>query len=215
MNGVATKYTINGVSLWQYCVENGYSESYYKKTTWLIRNKMLSPEEAIKYHRPAATKDQKARVLRNQRRFRGYSDDELDISIEEAKKIGRMKQAKWTYKGDTLRQYCKKNGISYNTIRDRIVKQNICVNEALNMAIVPQLHLTWKGKRLCDIFTRKECHRIYSRYRDEGWPLELAITTPIDSFYNRRKRPEYIKDIIFKGCKKSDRNVGIERSACV
>ena len=76
----------------------------------MIKNKHLTPDEALTYKRAPATKDQHKRQLINSRRFRGYADDELNISTAEARQRGYRQKASKLYHGQLLSYWSKKSG---------------------------------------------------------------------------------------------------------
>lgn len=186
------KHWVNGMSLRAYCHSLGMSESRYKMILWLMNNKFMTFEEAIAFKRPPAQKDQRTRKRNCSRRFLGYSDEELKMSVEEAKHFGAMKKSKWTIGDKTLKQICKERGLSYNTIRDRIVKQNMSVKQALDEPIVHPRKFFWKGQPINKVFDKRKTRRVYGRVT-EGWSLELACELPVDSFHNRKPVDNCVK----------------------
>lgn len=202
---IKKNYLLGDKSLRSWCEERGYSQSEYKRIVYLMHNKCFTdPEEAHNYHRRRIKGNLQQRKLhrllqvrRNVRRFNGWSDEELNISLEEAKEKGALKRARWVKDGMSLRKYCRVHNLPYNTIRDRIVKQNMSVTQAVDYPIEPRKTIYIDGKPLGSIVGRKKAKAIYDRIA-RGWDISKAIKQPIDSFYKYRKRTEQEKDKMFR-----------------
>lgn len=192
------KYTYNGQSLWSYLHSIGMTVNKTKKIYWRIKNKCMTVEEALNFEPPKAG-DRTLQVRMNGRRFRGYSDEEMNMTKEEAIRRGNYMKSKYAFKGKTMKELAKEKGISYNTLYSRITKQGMSVAQALNEEIVHQRHFKFNGKDIKDLFDKTTVKNIYSRV-SAGWSLEDACTIPVDSFHNRRAKDKEIKDKIFCSC---------------
>lgn len=191
------KYTYKGKSLRQYCYDSGINEKGYKTILARIKNKCMTIQEAFDFKNPSAREDQLQRKRENHRRYLGYSDEEIKMSKEEAHKYGIMKKAKYIVGDKTLKQYCKENGLSYQTIVSRILNNNMSVREAISEPIVHQRKFYWNGQPINKLFDKNTTKRIYGRV-SEGWSLEDACTIPVDSFHNRKPVEDSVKSIFWR-----------------
>lgn len=132
-NGNRSKYYINGKSFFRYCREKNIEYAEYKRCLWLIRNKCMTPEEALNYHRPPAKKDKKWIKKVNQRRRYGIKPEYLELPDKYLREMGYDKISKYFYKGVRLTQYCKKHKISYNMVYNRIKRLGLKIEEALKL----------------------------------------------------------------------------------
>lgn len=133
-NGNRSKYYIDGVSLFRYCREHHLSHAEYSRCLWLIKNKCMSAQEALQYHRPPANKN-KAWIRKvNQRRRYGIKKEYLELKDKYIIEMGYDKQSKYFYKGIRLRKYCDKHNINYSTVVKRICKFGLNVEEAVRFS---------------------------------------------------------------------------------
>lgn len=192
------KYTYNNQSLWSYLHSIGMTDNEAKKIYWRMKNKCMTPQEAISFT-PAKAGNRTLQIRMNGRRFRGYSNEELNMTKEEAIRRGNYLKSKYSFRGKTMKQIAKEKGISYQTLYSRITKQGMSVAQALNEIIIHPRHFKFNGKDIKDLFDKKTVKNIYSRV-SAGWSLNDACTIPIDSFHNRRAKDKQIKDKIFCSC---------------
>ena len=165
----------NGQSLLSACKD----ENNYKNCYWLIKNKHLTPDEALTYKRAPATKDQHKRQLINSRRFRGYADDELNISTAEARQRGYRQKASKLYHGQLLSYWAKESGLTVSCLWYRIEKMGMSLKEAMTLPSRTQTKITYKGKTIKQLFGR-QASTIFDRIA-HGWSVQTACETPIDS----------------------------------
>lgn len=87
-------------------------------------------------------------------------------------------------KNQTVSSYCKKNGISYNFVRNRL-KQGKTLEQSVedyNNRRKPLRHF-YKGKPVVDVLNHDK--RAYSRFlfrMKEGWKLEDAVEFDLDKY---------------------------------
>ena len=133
-NGNRSKYYINGLSFLRYCREKGLKRSEYERCVWLIRNKCMTPEEALNYHRPPANENKEWIIKVNQRRRNGIPKEYLELPSKYLIELGRNKMAKYFYKGMRLRQYCLKKNISYSMVQQRIKRLGLTIEDAVKLS---------------------------------------------------------------------------------
>lgn len=189
------KYKINGQSLWRYLHEKGFTDNKAKAVYWRINNKNLSPEEAINFKMPPAG-DRKQQQLQAGRRFRGYTNDELLYTREQAKERGYLKQVKKLYHGKRLGEWAKESGISHGCLWWRVEKMGMSIKEAV--ALGKRQTLTYQGKTAYQWFGKGNYSFVYDRIK-KGWSIDDAFTIPPDSdwknksFEQRGVRPKFKK----------------------
>ena len=123
------KYTVGDKSL----LEVAGSKEEYTRCLWLMKNKCMTPEEALNYHRPPAREDKDWMIKVNQRRRYGIKKEHLELPDKYLIEMGHDKMSKYFYKGMRLRKYCEKRGISYNMVRKRIVKFGLKIEDAIKL----------------------------------------------------------------------------------
>lgn len=181
------KYQINGKSLYRYLLDQGFSESYYKKISWRINHKMMTPEEALKFEPVKAREDQHARRLECGRRFRGYSEDELHITTEQAKERGRMKRVQTLYHGKPLSDWCKEYNHTYGCINWRL-KHGWDLMTALQTPARGKAP-TYKGVSIYELFGKGHRSLVWWRLQN-GWGFEAACTCPVQDKHRPRSEKE-------------------------
>ena len=147
-NGNLSKHYIDGISLFRYCKEKGLSKAEYSRCLWLIKNKCMTPEEALNYHRPPAREDKEWRVKVNQRRRYGIKKEYLELPDKYLIEMGFDKQSKYFYKGMRLKKYCEKRGISYTMVYKRIKKFGLKIEDAIRLS----------KKELMEILKKTPCY---------------------------------------------------------
>lgn len=123
----------SGQSLHDYCRQNGLGKKEYVRCCFLIKEKCLTPDEALEYHRvPKNPEWKKIKTQRQRVRCYGYTNEESVLPDEYIRYKGLMKQSKYHYKSGTLHSFCKRgNPIPYSTIRKICKSYRIGVNEAI------------------------------------------------------------------------------------
>ena len=106
----------NGQGLRDYCMKNKLGHKEYDRCCWLVKNKGLTPDEALNYHRPPQNQNWKWIDLVNRRRRKGIDKKLLEMPKHVLIELGIDKNTKYYYKGQRLKPYCRKVGISYNHI---------------------------------------------------------------------------------------------------
>lgn len=123
-----------GETLHSYCVRNGLGEKEYNRCRSLIKEKCLTVDEALVYHRkPKDPEWRKKKTIWLRLNRYGYSKKEADLPDCYYKRKGIEKQSKYFYKGKTLHEYCLSDrvNISYSTIRKIVKHYKIGVSEAI------------------------------------------------------------------------------------
>lgn len=115
-SGETTNVLKSGQTLRDFCMKNNLGYKEYDRCCWLIRNKGLTPDEALNYHRPAQNPNWKWNNLVNHRRRCGIDKKLLEMPKKVLIELGIDKNTKYYYHGKRLKPYCKKAGISYNHI---------------------------------------------------------------------------------------------------
>lgn len=123
----------SGQTLHDYCRQIGLGKKEYTRCCFLIKEKCLTPDEALEYHRTPKNPDwKKIKTQRQRVRCYGYTNQESLLPDEYIRYKGLMKQSKYHYKGRTLYSFCKKcEDIPYSTIRKICKHYRIGVNEAI------------------------------------------------------------------------------------
>ena len=204
MNGNATKHIIEGLSLWRWCIKHNRTLNQYKFYLWLIKNKCMTPEQAVQWKHIPPEQDQHARRLRATRRFLGWSEEEiaLNLTVEEAKLKGRRKKATVLYGGRTLGEIANEVGMSRGCLWYRVNKMGMSVKEATSYKSIRETILKYKGKSVYELFDARMARRIIDRVA-HGWGLEQAVITPIDPNWRHRPVSEWQKKKLWKLIEKS------------
>lgn len=124
----------NGQTLHDYCRQIGLGRKEYVRCCHLVKEKCLTPDEALEYHRtPKNPEWKKIKMQRQRVRCYGYTNQESVLPDEYIRYKGLMKQSKYHYKGKTLHSCCKKwDNVPYSTIRKICKHYRIGVQEAIS-----------------------------------------------------------------------------------
>lgn len=188
------KHIIEGKSLWRWCIDNNRTVNQYKFYLWLMKNKCMTPEQAVKWKHVAPEADQHARRLRAARRFLGWSEEEIaqNLSVKEGKRKGRIKKAKMLFDGKTLPEIAKENGISPGCLSWRVYRLGMSIKEALSYPSRNSTVLKYKGESVYKLFDKRMAARIVDRVK-HGWGIEQAVQTPIDPDWRHKPVDTWIK----------------------
>jgi hypothetical protein len=152
------KYYIGNQTLGQYCKENGLNFATVRNR---IYAKGLTPEEAVNWQRVFKTPEE----LKERKRFtyRQYQrKDRKNKPIERKycwlptkviKEMGYAKETKYFVNGLRLSKWCKKNGVTYTAIMQRMRRWNLTLKEAI----------TYDTKFRREIRTTKSLDRIRTK----------------------------------------------------
>lgn len=110
------------------------SKKEYARCLWLMKNKGMTPEEALEYHRPPAREDKDWIRKINQRKRYGIKKEFLNLPSKYLIEMGFDKQSKYFYQGVRLKKYCEKRGISYTMVYKRIRKFGLNVKDAMKLS---------------------------------------------------------------------------------
>ena len=169
------KYKIGNQTLRQYCIDNNIK---YCNVWWLIKNKHLTPEEALAYNRyPNGHIDRKQQYLRNHRRFLGYSEEDLDKSKSEIKIISMAKKGAIFYHGHTIGYWSKKSGKSKSCLLYRVKHKGMNILQAIKEPTKSEKVLKYNGKSIWEQFDEAKCRRIMDRVK-RGWSVDSAVNVP-------------------------------------
>ena len=108
-------------------------KSEYARCLWIIHNKMMTPEQALNYHRPPAREDKEWIIKVNQRRRYGIDKKYLELPDKYVIEQGFEKQSKYFYNGIRLKKWCEKHKVSYSMVYKRIRKFGLKTKDAIRL----------------------------------------------------------------------------------
>lgn len=122
------KYTIDGQSLWSFLG----NKNEYNRVNWLINNKYMTPEEAIKYHRKENPDAKWVKKVNNRRRI-GIDEKYLEAPSSIVVKMGHIKQSKYLVNGELLSDICKRKKINLSRVYNRIYRYGLTPQQAVEV----------------------------------------------------------------------------------